>query len=203
MMKTCALAALAAGMAVSGCVAVPVVAGGAALTRGVVQERSTLTGLKDTDIQLGVATRLGNHSGELYRDVEVDVTEGAVVLTGTVPRAGDKVAATEAAWATPGVLSVEDAMEVATDAGTGSYLADANISTRLRYELVTDWAVSAVNYTVTTVDRTVHLTGIARSREELVRVIDHARSVEGVRRVVSHVLTIDDPRRVARIARGG
>ncbi|MEM9146960.1 MAG: BON domain-containing protein [Pseudomonadota bacterium] len=202
-MKTFTMAAAVAAIVVSGCVAVPVVGGGAVLTRGVLQERDTLSGLKDADIQLGVATRLGNHSGELYRDVEVDVKEGAVVLTGTVPRAEDKIAATEAGWATPGVVSLEDAIEVAGDAGTLSYLEDANLSARLRYILVSDFSVSAINYTVTTVDRTVHLTGLARSPAELSLVIAHARSVDGVRRVVSHVLTIDDPRRVARIARGG
>ena len=155
------------------------------------------------DARPGIANRLGNHSGELYRDVFVDVTEGAVVLTGTVPRAEDRVAATEAAWATPGVVSVEDALEVAGDQGTNAYFGDVSISNRLRFLLLTDPDIRSINYNVTTVDRTVHLTGLARSAKELQRVIDHAREVEGVRRVVSHVLTIDDPRRVARIARSG
>lgn len=200
MTRLTALAGLAACAALSGCVAAPLVGGGAVLTRGVMQERSTLAGLDDTAISLGIANRLGNHSGELYRDVSVSVTEGAVVLTGTVPRAEDRVAATEAAWATPGVVSVDDALEVAADAGTAAYFEDVAISNRLRYELLADASVSSVNYSVTTIDKTVHLTGLARSGAELARVIDHARQVPGVRRVVSHVRTIDDPERVKRLA---
>lgn len=198
-----ALAGFLALCALPGCVAVPVVGGGAALGHAVLEERTTLAQLNDTDIALGIAHRLGNHSGELYRDVTVDVVEGAVVLTGTVPRAEDKIAAAKAVWATPGVLALDDALEVAEDSGTRAYLRDLAISNRLRYELAADPAVASVNYTVTTVDRTVHLTGLARSSPELDRAIELARSVEGVRRVVSHVLTIDDPRRRARIARGG
>ncbi|GMG84191.1 hypothetical protein LNKW23_34050 [Paralimibaculum aggregatum] len=194
-----AVLAVAAGCAP----VVPVIGGSAVLGTAVFEERTTLAALNDTDIELGIANRLGNHSGELYRDVFVDVTEGAVVLTGSVPRPEDRVAATEAAWATPGVVSVEDALEVAGDGGTNAYFGDVSISNRLRFVLLTDPDIRSINYNVTTVDRTVHLTGLARSAKELQRVIDHAREVEGVRRVVSHVLTIDDPRRVARIARGG
>ena len=185
-----------------GCVAVPILGGGAALGHAVLEERSTLDQLEDTDIALGIANRLGNHSGQLYRDVTVDVVEGAVVLTGTVPRPEDKIAAAGAVWATPGVVALDDALEVAEDSGTGAYLRDLAISNRVRYELVAEPSVSAVNYTVTTVDGAVHLTGLARSPAELDRAIEIARSVAGVRRVVSHVLTIDDPRRRARIARG-
>lgn len=195
--------ALLAGLALAGCAPAALVGGGALVGKTVFEERGTLTALEDADIALGVSNRLGNHSGELFRDVSVDVTEGAVVLTGTVPRAEHKIAATEAAWATPGVLAVEDALEIAPDGTPKDYFRDVGISNALRYALVADPGVRSINYTVTTVDRTVHVTGLARSEAELARVIEHARSIAGVRRVVSHALTIDDPRRVARIARSG
>ena len=86
-----------------------------------------------------------------------------------------------------------------------AYLEDAWISNRLRLALLTDSQVSSVNYNVETVDKVVHLTGLARSRDELCKVIDHAATTPGVVRVVSHVLTIDDPRRQvcpSRSARG-
>ncbi len=182
---------------------VPILGGSAVLGTTVIEERSTLAALNDTDIALGVAHRLGNHSGELYRDVHVDVTEGAVVLTGSVPRAEDKIAAAEAAWATPGVASVADEITVAADAGTNSYLRDVAISNTVRYRFGIDPQVRRLNFTVTTIDRTVYLTGIARSRDELARAIDIASRTEGVAKVVNHALTIDDPRRVARIAKSG
>lgn len=192
------------GCGVAACTPVGTAVGGAAVvTRSVIQERSTKAALDDTAIAIGVNANLGQTSGELFRDVSVDVTEGEVVLTGSVPRAEDKVAATEAAWRTPGVTGVTDAMTVAEDAGTRAYLEDLRISNTVRYGLLTDLDVGSLNYTVTTVDRVVHLTGIARTPEELGRVIEIARSVDGVVRVVSHVLTIDDPRRVRRLAKSG
>lgn len=195
-------AALAAAGLAAGCAPVAVVGTGAALTSTVVQERSTKAALDDTAIKAGVLNRLGNRSGDLYRDVFVDVSEGRVVLTGSVPRARDRIAAAEAAWATPGVAAVDDSLTVAEDSGTRAYLGDVAITGEVRYALLTARGVQSLNFTVTTVDRVVHLTGLARSEGEITRAVEAARRVAGVEKVVSHVLTIDDPRRVSRIAKG-
>ena len=196
-------AALAATAMLAACApAAVMVGGGGLLTKTVVEERSTLDALDDAAIKTGVLTRLGTRSGDLYRDVFVDVTEGHVVLTGSVPRPEDRVAAAEAVWETPGVVSVEDSLEVAADSGTRAYLEDVAISNEVRYALFTASGVQSLNYTVTTIDKVVHLTGLARSDAELARAVEAARRVGGVQRVVSHVLRIDDPRRVRRIAKG-
>lgn len=199
-MKSCLTAATLASMAgaLAACTPVGAVVGTTAVVaRSVVQERSTFEALTDVEIELSINTRLAQHSGELFRDVAVDVIEGRVMLSGSVPRREDKVAASDIAWRTEGVSAVANELTVGEDAGTRAFLRDASISNRLRYELLADVNVSSVNFNVETVERVVHVTGLARSRSELVRVIDHARAVEGVDRVVSHVLLIDDPRRRA------
>ena len=175
---------------------------GAVVARSVVQERTTMDALQDAEIQLSLNNRYLNHSTRLFGDVSTDVTEGRVVLTGSVPTRTEKVAATRLAWETPGVKAVDDELIVKEDSGARAYLEDAWISNRLRLKLLTDGDVSSVNYNVETVDKVVHVTGLARSRRELADVIEHATSVPGVARVVSHVLTIDDPRRQA-APRGG
>lgn len=170
---------------------------GVVLTRSVMQERTTKDALRDTDIKLSLNRRLLGHSTGLFADVSSDVTEGRVVLTGSVPTREDRVTATRLAWATPGVTSVADEMTVKEDSGAVAYAEDAWISNRLRIALLRDAQISSVNYNVETVDKVVHLTGLARSRGELGKVIAHATALPGVARVVSHVLTIDDPRRQA------
>ena len=187
--------------AVSSCGTALVIGAGTEVTRTVLQERSTMDALEDTKIQLALNNRLISHSTALFADVSTDVTEGRVVLTGTVPTREEKVIATRLAWATEGVTSVADELVVKEDSGAVAYAEDAWISNRLRFALLTDGSVRSVNYNVETVDKVVHVTGIARSVPELERVMNHASSVPGVQRVVSHVLTIDDPRR--NVAGGG
>ena len=179
----------------SGCAPAVLAGTGAVLTRSVMQERSTTDALQDVEAKVSLKKALLKESSGLFKDVAVDVTEGRVLLTGSVPSRDAKVAATRIAWATPGVSAVTDELTVAEDSGAVAYVEDAWISNRLRLALLRDTRVSGVNYNVETVDKVVHLTGVARSRGELKRVIDHAAGTPGVVRVVSHVLTIDDPRR--------
>jgi osmotically-inducible protein OsmY len=201
-MKTTAILA-AAGLLLAGCGPAALVGGGAVVATSVAQERSTMDALNDNAIELSIANELLNHSRRLFGDVGVKVTEGRVVLTGTVPTREDKVTATKIAWGTEGVTSVADELIVGEDSGARGYLRDARISNTLRLKLLTDTKVSSVNYNVETVDGVVYLTGLARSKRELERAVWHARRVEGVERVVSHVLTIDDPRRVKAVASTG
>lgn len=192
------LSALAtAGLVLSGCVAVPLVGAGVEATRAVTEERTTRQQLNDTEIQLTLNDKFIRHSARLFGDVSTTVIEGRVLLTGSVANREDKVAATDLTWQTAGVKEVTDELTVANDSGVRAYAEDAWISNQLRVQLLADSAIASQNYNVETVDKVVHLTGLARSRTELTRVIDRAAGVPGVARVVSHVLTIDDPRRIA------
>ena len=74
---------------------------------------------------------------------------------------------------------------------------DASITAQLRFKVLTDSDIVAINFTITTVNGIVYLLGIARSDAEHRRLVDHARTVSGVAKVVSHVLVTDDPRRKA------
>ena len=198
---TILVAACLGGLALTACTPTGMVIGTTAVVaRSVVQERTTMDALRDTETELSLVNKLLNHSGELFRDVSVDVTEGRVLLTGSVPQREHKIAASRLAWETAGVTAVEDELTVAEDSGTMAYLTDVRISNTLRFGMLTDADISSVNYNVETINRVVHLTGLAKSNDELDRVIRRAQGVKGVERVVSHVLTIDDPRRVHAVA---
>ena len=183
-------------MATASCGAAVVVGTGTVVTRTVLEERTTMDALKDAEVQISLNNRFLNHSTRLFADVSTTVIEGRVLLLGSVGKREDKIAATRIAWATPGVKAVTDELKVKSGSGVVAYAEDAWISNQLRFALLTDTDISSVNYNVETVDKVVHVTGIARSSSELKRVIERAARIPGVSRVVSHVLTIDDPRRI-------
>ena len=193
--KTIVAAACLCGLVLSACAPV-LVGSGAVIGRSVAQERTTKDAVKDKEIEITISHELLKHSGELYRDIAVDVIEGRVLLLGSVPEPEHKVAANQIAWSVEGVTSVQDELTVAEDSSIGSYFTDVRISNSLRLKLVSDGDVSSQNYNVETINRVVHLTGLAKSNTELDQVIRYAQGIDGVERVVSHVLTIDDPRRV-------
>lgn len=190
----------AAALSLSGCGPLLLVGLGAEGVRTVTETRTSGAALSDAEIQITLDNRYLSHSSRLFHRVSTDVKEGRVVLLGRVDRPEDKVTATQIAWETPGVVSVTDEIEVGGAEGVGGYAQDAWISTQLRTALLTDLDIRSQNYNVETIGRVVHITGLARTPEELARVIGHAQRIGGVERVVSHVLTIDDPRRVAQVA---
>ncbi|MEM7422808.1 MAG: BON domain-containing protein [Pseudomonadota bacterium] len=198
------IAVSASAMALSGCVPAGMLLGaGAVAVHTASQERAPLDTVRDADILLTLNSRYLEHSAELFSNVAISVVEGRVVLTGSVPERIDRVAATEIAWATSGVTSVTDEMTVRAGGDAIDYAEDALISNQLRLALVADTSISSVNYSVETVDKIVHITGLARNPDELGRVIEQATVIPGVVTVVSHVLTVDDPRRTAMLTGTG
>ncbi|MGB0508179.1 MAG: BON domain-containing protein, partial [Pikeienuella sp.] len=125
-----------------------------------------------------------------------EVVEGRVLLVGNLPTANDRIRAAELVWETPSVVELINEVKIEESGGVSSYAEDVWISAQLRTKMLTDVDIDAVNYNVETVGQTVHLIGIARDEDELLRVVEIARNVPGVKEVVSHVLTKHDQRRI-------
>lgn len=195
------LALALAALALTGCGPAIVAGVGATAGLGVAQERTTKQALTDAEIGLSINSRLGDYSGELFRRVAVDVTEGRVVLIGGVVNPADADRAVEIASSVPGVKDVTSEIVVDQPASATRYAQDVWISTQIRTRLLGDTRIASFNYDIDTHDGVVHLTGVSRTARELERVTAHAAAVPGVREVVSHVVPIDDPRRVDAVVR--
>lgn len=179
--------ALLAGAAVlSGCVPLVAGAGGAAMV-GAAQERGLEQAVDDNEIAFEINRKLLAKDSSLYRGVSTQVQKGRVLLTGTVPKAEDRVAVTRIVWSIGGVKEVINELNVGESGGFTQSMSDTSISTKLRTRLLGDKNVSSINYSIETVRGTVYLMGTAINQAELDRVVAHARDISGVRNVVSYV----------------
>ncbi len=188
--------ALILPMIASGCAPTGTVVGATALTaRTVLQERSMGDAVDDTRIEVEVNAALLDKDHVLFGQVATEVVEGRVLLVGDVQRRQDRVTAAEIAWSVNGVREVINEIEVAESGGVQGFAEDVYIANNVRARMLTDQKVTSFNYNIETIDKVVHLIGLAQSRTELRRVANIAATTPGVERVVSHVLIIDDPRR--------
>lgn len=173
------------------------VAVGAGATAGVAaqQEGGLNTAASDTGIRAQINRLWFEKDIEMMRRVGLSVSNGRVLLTGVVPKAEDRVEAVRLVWQVQGVREVINEIRVDGEEGSrgGSYATDVWISTQLRSKLLFDSQINAINYSVETIHSIVYLMGVAVSREELERVINHARNISGVNKVVNHVLLKGDP----------
>ncbi len=169
-----------------GCV--PLVFGGAAVGATVVaQERPVSTAISDTTIQAGIDKRLLESNVDIFKRVDISVVEGRVLLTGLVPEPQNRLDAARIAWQPDGVKEVINEIEVVDRSSLSDAARDTWITTKLRGKITFDDKISGINYTIDTVNQRIYLIGIARSQEELDRVIAYARDIDYVRGVVPYV----------------
>lgn len=197
MKRLCAVSlALLMAAAASGCDPITVAAGGAAAVgMGAAEERGLEGAVDDTKIRASINDLWLNQDFDLYRDVTLNITEGRVMLTGSVKKPETRVEAVRLAWQAPGVRQVIDEIQVEDQSGFLDYSRDVWIANNLRTRLMFDSQIKNINYTVDVVNSIVYVMGIAQTQDELDRVVAHARDISNVKRVVSHVVLKSDPKR--------
>ena len=181
-------------LVLSGC-AGALVGGAAAIGVAAAQERSVGSAIDDVTIEFKIKDNFLDKSDKLFARVSVDAVEGRVLLSGTVETPDDRVDIARLTWQVDGVKEVFNEVEVGDRGGLVDYFKDVRIANELRLKLLTDKTISAVNYSVETVNGIIFLMGIGQDQAELERVTGHASNIKGVVRVVSFVLLKDDARR--------
>jgi osmotically-inducible protein OsmY len=179
----------------SGCI--PLFVGGVG-TAGVVasQERSTGHAIDDASIRIAINDLyLEQDTHDLFRNVDIHVQEGRVLLLGDVNKPQTAIEAVRLAWKPQGVREVINEIQVNDKSGITDYARDTWISAQVRSKLLFEKGVRSVNYTVQTVNSVVYLMGIAQDQKELDKATYLASTTSYVKQVISHVILKDDPRR--------
>lgn len=164
------------------------VAVGAGATAGVaaLEDRDLKTAARDLSIEKQIQARIFDFDHVVSSNIGVEVYEGRVLLTGTMPNAKIRATVVQFAWQIDGVKQVLNEIQpVAPD--KMAVVHDTAITSSLKNKITWDRSIYAINYFVETVNGTVYLLGVARSETELERVKAHARGVDYVRKIVSHV----------------
>jgi len=123
----------------------------------------------------------------MLMEINTDVYEGRVMLTGAVTKAATKKKAELIARRVKGVREIFNEIQVTTNGGVNASTRDFSIEIKLKFNLLAAKGISSLNYRWRSVHGVVYLIGGAQSREELNKVIVLAREMDGVRKVVSHV----------------
>jgi hyperosmotically inducible protein len=143
----------------------------------------------DAWIALKVRTELLVHSNVSATSTKVDVSNGVVLLTGTVANSAQKDLTEVYAKGIEGVTSVTNDLvvrepsQVSTEHGVSDTMDDASITSQVKYALLSHSSTSAVKTKVTTKDGIVMISGDANNDAEKDLVTKLATSVRGVRSV--------------------
>jgi len=193
--RSLALAALLlSAPALSGCVGM-VIGAGATAGVAVSEERGIEGAAEDAKIRAEVNEAWFRHNVDMYSKVTFAISEGRILLTGTVPSEQVREDAVRLTWQVAGVREVYNELLVRESSGLIDGTRDVRIQQEIKSRMLFDKEVSNINYTVDVTDGVVYLLGIAQSDTELNRVIGHAREVSAVKNIINYVRLKNDPRR--------
>jgi osmotically-inducible protein OsmY len=178
------LVAIGACFGVSGCMTAAV---GAAASVGVyaVQDRTIGEGIDDANASNQAKMRLLAADRAAFQEVDVEVANGNLLLSGAVPTAEHRQAAETIARTVGSIDNVFNELFVGPRSSLVRSAQDELITAQIRTRLTASPSVRAINVNIETFHGNVYLMGSARTDHELQRAAEIASVVGGVRRVVS------------------
>ena len=170
----------------SGCA--QVVTGTAVKVATVSQEdRSIGEFVDDAIIKTVIKNTYFDQSENLFFNIDVEVSQGRVLLTGTVENIDLKIEATRIAWGVNGVKTVINEIQISNSDSILNFADDLIISTKILGKLMLDEEINSLNYNIETVNRLVYIIGIAQTKKERDLVLSIAKDVYGVEEVVDYI----------------
>ena len=128
-----------------------------------------------------------DQSEKIFFNVDVEVSQGRVLLTGTVDNIDLRIEATRIAWGVKGVQTVINEIQISESDNILNFADDLVISTKVYAKLMLDEEVNSLNYNIETVNKVVYIIGISSSSNEKKKAIDLTKEVFGVEEVVEYI----------------
>ena len=157
------------------------------------EERTVGTFIDDTVIAAKLKNLYFNNNEKIFFNVDVEVNEGRVLLTGTVETSDIRIEATKLAWGISEVVTVINEIQISDSDNVLDYADDLVITTKINAKLLINKEINNLNYNIDTVNKIVYVIGIAQNKNELENVIDIINSVYGVKEVINYVRLKEDP----------
>ena len=151
--------------------------------------------LSDTEMNLAISKKLSQTSYKYFTNVDVEVHEGRVLLTGHVQSDLQRLKASQIAWEVPAVQEVINEIKVLPPLSVAQMATDSLDTLKIMTSLTFNKNIYTVNYKISVVNKHVYVIGVAQSKDEENMVIGHIRNTEGITGYTSEILLTDDPRR--------
>lgn len=145
---------------------------------------------RDTDLQRKVEDALRGDPESTMYDINIDVEDGNVHLTGIVDTLADKERFHREAAAVPGIKHIEDEISISTDGD----ITDRGVEFEVAEEMHADPRIDMKNIGVKSVKGKVFLVGHSNDPEEIEAAKEAASRARGVKDIIPQVKSKkDDP----------
>jgi len=155
-------------------------------------ERNFVRSLNDVNAARAIKARMKRAFDYKLGNVDVEVAEGIVLLSGNVPDQETRIEAERIAWSAPRVEKIGNEIQIKQGRSFIRGTKDGVLTSAVKTRLLADKAVKGRNINVESHDGIVYLLGVARNPYELERMARIASTTKGAREVVSYVKLADN-----------
>lgn len=172
-----------------GCSPVGVLASGGSATMVVAEgDRSLGTVVDDATIKLNLSAKFLKSENRLFLDVNSNVTEGRVLLTGLVDTQEIRIEAVRKVWEINGVREVINEIEVGNKTTLKEYMNDLWINTQVKSLAARTIGLRSFSYNFETIKGKVYIAGITSRPEQLQAIVESTKTIKGVNEIVNYVV---------------
>ena len=172
-----------------GCSPVGVLASGGSATMVVAEgDRSLGTVVDDATIKLNLSAKFLKSENRIFLDVNSNVTEGRVLLTGLVDTQEIRIEAVRKVWEINGVKEVINEIEVGNKTTLKEYMNDLWINTQVKSLAARTIGLRSFSYNFETIKGKVYIAGITSRPEQLQAIVESTKTIKGVNEIVNYVV---------------
>jgi len=172
-----------------GCSPANILATGGATTMVVAEgDRSFGTVVDDATIKVNIASKFISSDDNLFININTNVLEGRVLLTGLVDNQEIRIDAVRRVWEIGGVKEVINEIEIGNRASLKDYGKDLWINTQAKGLAAKTIGLRFLAYNFETIKGKVYIAGITSRPEQLDKVIEVVKTIKGVTEIINYVV---------------
>lgn len=170
------------------CAPVLVAGTGVSAVTAAAKEKGISGSLSDTQISTSLKLKIYQRDPELHQRVGINVQNGEVLLTGSLPNQKLIDDVEQITWSIEGVKKVINQLGIKADNELGLVegSTDSWITTQIKSALLFSGDINSINYSIKTVSGVVYVMGIAQNQAELDKVLNVAKNTRGVKKVINY-----------------
>jgi len=177
---------------IQGCSPVGILASGGATTMVVAEgDRSFGTVVDDATIKLNLSAKFLKSKNNIFLNVNTNVNDGRVLLTGVVQSQEVRIDAVRSVWEISGVKEVMNEIEVGDQTTLKEYANDLWINTKVKSLAAQVVGFRVLSYNFETIKGKVYIAGISSRPDQLEGIINAIKTVKGVNEIVNYVTLVE------------
>jgi osmotically-inducible protein OsmY len=173
---------------IQGCSPVGILATGGATTMVVAEgDKSFGSVVDDATIKLNLSAKFLKAENNIFLDINTNVTNGRVLLTGIVENQEIRIDAVRTVWEISGVKEVMNEISIGDKSTLKEYAKDLWITTQVKSLSAKTVGFRILSYNFETIKGKVYIAGVTSRPEQLAEIIEVIKTIKGVTEIVNYV----------------